>query len=461
MAREFKLPDLGEGIHEGEIVEVFVRAGDQVKEGDPLMEVETDKAVTAIPSPFTGEVAAVPVKTGDAVRVGDVLVVFKDAVAAGGEEKARGRAENDRAAPKAAAGDAAAKTSTAAQEPARTAAGAEIPAGEGRGVPVKADRDRKRPVPASPATRRLARELDVDLHAVTATGPEGLVTAEDVRRHAEAGGPAPRRDGDEALPRDETAVAGALRVPAPGLPDFSQWGPVEHLPLKSVRRATARQMALAWSQIPHVSNQGLVDVTELEALRKRHQAAVEADGGRLTLTVFALKAAAAALKRHPRFNATIDMVGGEIILKRYYHIGVGVDTPRGLLVPVVRDVDRKSIRTLAVDLHETVRRAREGKTAIEEMQGGTFTITNAGAVGGGHFSPIINFPEAAILGMGRAQLQPVVRQLPGADYEIVPRLMMPLVVCFDHRVADGADAIHFMQSIVDCLEDPETLLLNA
>jgi pyruvate dehydrogenase E2 component (dihydrolipoamide acetyltransferase) len=476
MAREFKLPDLGEGIHEGEIVEVFVAAGDQVKEGDPLMEVETDKAVTAIPSPFTGEVVEVRVKAGDAVQVGDVLVIFEAVAAeAGGEKEFRGKAAAKPAkAAEAQAGKPGRAVAAAAkiedpEERAGAVEGAsvldetrgEVPAGDGKVVKPKAERDRKRPVPASPATRRLARELEVDLYEVGATGPEGLVTAEDVRRHAAAGGPTQARGQEEAPTHRKDGPVPALRVPTPNLPDFAQWGPVERQPLKSVRRATARQMALAWSQIPHVSNQGLVDVTVLEALRKRRRAEVETDGGRLTLTVFALKAAAAALKRHPRFNATIDMEGGEVILKRYYHIGVGVDTARGLLVPVIRDVDRKSIRELAVDLHETVSRAREGKTAIEEMQGGTFTITNAGAVGGGHFSPIINFPEAAILGMGRAKMQPVVRQAHTEGYEIVPRLMMPLVVCFDHRVADGADAIHFMQTIVDCLENPETLLLNA
>jgi pyruvate dehydrogenase E2 component (dihydrolipoamide acetyltransferase) len=201
----------------------------------------------------------------------------------------------------------------------------------------------------------------------------------------------------------------ALPIVSPALPDFSQWGPVATEPLRSLRKATARQMALAWSQIPHVSNQGEADVTALEALRKRHASSMAKDGGRLTLTVFAVKAAVAALKRFPRFNASLDMAGEQIIYKQYYHVGVAVDSPRGLIVPILRDVDRKSIRELALEFPGMVARARDGKTTLEELQGGTFTITNAGAVGGGHFAPIINFPQVAILGMGRAVLKPVVR----------------------------------------------------
>jgi pyruvate dehydrogenase E2 component (dihydrolipoamide acetyltransferase) len=430
MAREFKLPDLGEGIHEGEIVEVFVSPGDAVREGDPLMEVETDKAVTAIPSPATGTVAQVRVKAGDVVHVGDVLVVFE---AAGASDEAAARREKP--------------------APPRE----DRPKEATEEAPAERASEGRRPVPAAPSTRRLARELGVDLRAVEGSGPEGLVTAADVRRAAEGGRTGPP---ERTAPEAETAAPVGLPS-APELPDFSRWGPVERVPLKSVRRATARQMALAWSQIPHVSNQDNVDVTDLEALRERLKAGVEADGGRLTLTVFALKAAAAALKRFPQFNASIDMQGGAVILKRYVHIGVAVDGERGLLVPVVRDVDRKSLRELALELHRLVGKAREGKLAVEELQGGSFTITNAGAVGGGHFSPIINYPQAAILGMGRARWQPAVRPSATAAPAIVPRRIMPLVLCFDHRVADGADAIRFMRTIAACLEDPEQLLLNA
>ncbi|MDJ0886004.1 MAG: dihydrolipoamide acetyltransferase family protein [Desulfobacterales bacterium] len=429
MAREFKLPDLGEGIHEGEIVEVFVQPGDDVREGDPLLEVETDKAVTAIPSPFTGQVSAVRVRPGDVVTVGEVLVVFD---AAGTD------------------------TEAIPPVPQNATAAAATESMKDRPVEDRPGLRTRPPVPAAPSTRRLARKLGVALAAVAPTGPEGLVTAEDVRRHAEEGAQTP------------VAATGADRIPAatippvasPDLPDFSRWGPVTAEPLRSVRRSTARQMALAWSQIPHVANQDEADVTRLEAWRKRHAAEIAAEDGRLTMTVLAAKAAVAALKRFPRFNASLDMAGAQIIYKHYHHVGVAVDSARGLIVPVLKDVDRRSIRELACEFNALVERAREGKTSLEELQGGTFTITNAGAVGGGHFTPIINYPQVAILGLGRAGLKPVVRSDAEGEPRVVPRLMMPLVLSFDHRIADGADAIRFMRAIIAMLEDPEQFLLD-
>jgi pyruvate dehydrogenase E2 component (dihydrolipoamide acetyltransferase) len=312
-------------------------------------------------------------------------------------------------------------------------------------------------VPASPATRRLARELGVDLHSVTPSGPAGLVTAEDVRGFAAAGKIV------EAVP----AAASAAAVPSqpgdisvPPLPDFSKWGEVERIPFRSIRRATARQMSLAWSQIPHVNSQDVVDITRLEAFRQKHKADIEAVGGKLTITVFALKAVATALKTYPNFNAALDTKNNEIIIKHYYNLGVAVNTDNGLIVPVVKDVDRKSIKELALELTDLVQRTRERKATIEEMQGGTFTITNAGAMGGGFFAPIINHPEVAILGMGQARMQPVVREQEKGDYIIVPRLMMPIVLCIDHRVLDGADSIKFLKILVETLEDPDELLMS-
>ena len=312
-------------------------------------------------------------------------------------------------------------------------------------------------MPASPATRRLARELGVDLHLVKPSGPAGLVTAEDVRGLAVADPSA------EEVPAVAPAAAPELPsadVAVPSLPDFSKWGKVERVPFRSIRRATARQMSLAWSRIPHVSSQDVVDVTRLEAFRQRHKADLEALGGKLTITVFALKAVATALKTYPNFNATLDAANNEIIIKHYYNLGVAVNTDNGLIVPVVRDVDRKSIKELALELTDLVRRTRERKATVEEMQGGSFTITNAGAMGGGFFAPIINYPEVAILGMGQARMQPVVREQEKGDYIIVPRLMMPVVLCIDHRVLDGADSLRFLKILVDTLEDPDELLMS-
>ena len=442
MAREFKLPDLGEGIHEGEIVEIFVKPGDAVKEGDPLLEVETDKAVTAIPSPFTGTVSEVRISPGDVVTVGEILVVFD-----GAAEEAPAPPSADEKIPPATPPD----TPQAA-----------VPPGTSKAPAAKPGQRTQPPVPASPATRRLARELGVDLYAVPPTGPEGLVTAEDVRRHANQGEAVPITAAPTANREPAASVPAAETVPivSPDMPDFSRWGPVAAEPLRSVRKATARQMTLAWSQIPHVANQDDADVTRLERWRKRHSEAIAAAGGRLTMTVLAAKAAVAALRRFPHFNASLDMVGGQIIYKHYYHVGVAVDSARGLIVPTLKDVDRKSIRELSVDLAGLVDRARAGTTALEELQGGTFTITNAGAVGGGYFAPIINYPQVAILGMGRARLKPMARLDATGDPQIVPRLMMPLVLSFDHRIADGADAIRFMQAIITMLEDPEQFLLD-
>ncbi|MFC1822392.1 dihydrolipoamide acetyltransferase family protein [Thermodesulfobacteriota bacterium] len=429
MARPFKLPDLGEGIHEGEVLAIIVSEGDEVKEGDPILEVETDKAAVEIPSPFTGTVKEILVKPGDTVRVGDVLMTFSN-----GEEAEPVEAEKPMEKPPE-------KPSAPVEEVVPPAA-----------VPHKAG-----PVPASPATRRLARELSVDLHKVTPTGPGGLVTAEDIRGFAEKGELV--TDVAPATPGRPSA-AGPSMAPPSVLPDFSKWGEVEKIPLRSIRKATARQMALAWSQIPHVNSQDLVDITKLEAFRRNHKEEIETKGGKLTLTVFALKAVATALKTYPNFNATLDLESEEIIIKHYYHIGVAVNTEDGLIVPVIRDVDRKSIVELAIELNDLVLKTRERKVTLEEMQGGTFTITNVGPMGGGFFAPIINHPQVAIMGMGSAKMQPVVLEKEEMEPEIVPRLMMPLILCIDHRVLDGADAIRFIKLVSEALEDPDELLMT-
>jgi len=283
------------------------------------------------------------------------------------------------------------------------------------------------------------------------------VTADDVRAFAE------KVEAPDEIPRASTpepSESETTLISVPPLPDFARWGQVERVPFRSIRRATARQMSLAWSQIPHVNSQDVVDVSKLEKFRRKHKDEIEALGGRLTMTVFVLKAAATALKMYPNFNATLDTAASEIVIKKYFHIGVAVTTDRGLIVPVIRDVDRKSIKELAVELNELVQRTRSGKTKPEEMQGGTFTITNAGALGGGFFTPIINYPEVAILGLGRAQMQPVAIPQDDGGYRVATRLRMPIVLCIDHRVLDGSDAINFLRVIVDSLADPDELLMS-
>ncbi|MCU0572418.1 MAG: 2-oxo acid dehydrogenase subunit E2 [Syntrophobacteraceae bacterium] len=449
MPVEFKLPDLGEGIHEGEIIDVLVAVGDTVEDGQPILVVETDKATTEVPAPVTGKVAEILVKPGDEVKVGQVLMTFST------EDERRVTRPAVEGPPKKGV-EAPAEPSP---EPPPGKAGErdrEEAAPKGEEAPRSAAPPG--PVPATPSTRRLARELGVDIRGVIPSGPGGRVTAEDVRAFAEQGGkPAEKPEAPPAAERGEIPLAPAV-ISRVEVEDHARWGPVERIPLKSIRRATARHMALAWSQIPHVAHQDVADITELEAFRRRHKAGIEDRGGALSLTVFALKAAVAALKAHPRFNASLDTAAEEIVLKQYVHIGVAVDSDRGLIVPVIRDVDRKSVTELAIELLSLAERTREGKTQVEELQGGSFTITNIGVLGGTGFNPIINFPQVAILGLAQARWQSIVRGR-HEPFEIVPRLMLPLILGFDHRVVDGADAARFLNRVKENLEDPEKLLL--
>jgi pyruvate dehydrogenase E2 component (dihydrolipoamide acetyltransferase) len=461
MTQEFRLPDPGEGIHEAEILDVCVSAGQAVREGESILQIETDKAIVEVPSPCTGTVAEIKVTKGDVVRVGEVLMTFTT-----GEEGKRpvklGRSA-----------DAVAGGATEGQQQRQPADA--VQAVERAPQKVVAAQTNGHPVPASPATRRLAMELGVDLQAVPGSGPGGRVMTEDVRafagKAAQAVPPATVQEAETRV-REEAAPAEApeereaaprrgrpLALELPPLPDFSRWGPVQQVPLQGVRRATARQMSLAWAQIPHVMHQDMADITALEMFRRQHAAEVEQRGGKLSLTVLVLRAVVAVLKQFPRFNASLDPEGGQLILKQYYHIGVAVDTERGLIVPVVRDVDRKSMAELAMELTELVEQVRHGKVNHDDLQGGTFTITNPGAIGGTTFTPIIHYPEVAILGLARTRLEPVV-QGDIDHFTVVPRLCLPLHLAFDHRVNDGADAARFVRTLIDTLRDPESFLLR-
>jgi len=420
MPRTFSLPDLGEGLTEAEIVAVLVREGDVIREDAPLLEVETDKAQVEIPSPIGGRVEKVHVQPGQTVKVGAPLVTFAD-----------GAAEP-------AAAPAPSRSAPAATAPARAAAAAPPARAEG-------------PVPATPATRRLARELGVDLKAVRGSGPGGRVLDEDVRAAASGsrGAPAPA----PVAPAGPAKPLATVGLEAPPLPRFEQWGPVERAPLSHLRRTIADRMTLAATLIPHVTHFDRADITDLDAIITRNLEAARATGVTLTLTSFLLKAAALALLRHPTFNASLDPAAGEMVLKRYYNLGVAVATERGLIVPVLREVDRKPVLEIARELGALAQRVRDGKATLDDLRGGTFTITNIGALGGTAAIPIINYPEVAILAVARARPEPVVRQ-----GQIVPRLMLPLTLTFDHRIADGADGARFAAEIVQLLEAPERLL---
>lgn len=426
---DFKLPDLGEGIHEGEIVKWYVQVGDTIEEDDPLVDVETDKAAVTIPSPASGKVVQLGGQVGDTVMVGEVIAVIEE-------------------------------------RPGEATAEPEIPAEDERVAPARG------PAPAAPATRRLARELGIDLKLVTATGPGGRITPEDVRSFADQSTAAPTEEEasvEVKIPEKEVvrarlaeadyAAQACATIPfldLEPLPDFEQWGPVERQPLRSIRRKVAHKMVTSMTLVPHVAHMDEADVTLLEEFRLKERARREGQpGGHLTLLAFVIKAVTAGLRATPAFNATLDPFKEEIIYKNYYNIGIAVDTGKGLVVPVIRDTDRKSIIEISTAIENLAETAREGNIEVFDLQGGTFTITNVGPLGGTALIPAINYPEVAILGMGRVQEKPVVRK-----GEIVVRKMLPLTLSFDHRVADGADAARFVSEMVRELSDPNLLLLE-
>ncbi len=447
MPRPFVLPDLGEGLTEAEIVKVLVNEGDVIREDAPLLEVETDKAQVEIPSPIGGRVAKIHVQPGQTVKVGSVLVTFDDVAAAA--THASGTQAADTIDP----------TRNLAPEPTtiiQRVGAAQAPPSSGGGRAPAAATGRG-PVPATPATRRIARELGVDLRAVTATGPGGRVTDADVRAAASGGAPVGEREAsaEEPAARGPAKPLATVGLEIPPLPGFEQFGPVERQPLSHLRRTIAERMALSASIVPHVTHFDRADITDLDAVITRNLERARARGVPLTLTSFLLKASALALRAHPQFNASLDAAAGELVLKRYVHLGVAVAVERGLIVPVIRDVDKKPVIELARELAALAQRTREGKASLDELKGGTFTVTNIGALGGTGAIPIINYPEVAILGVARARQEPVVR-----DGAIVPRLLVPLSLTFDHRVADGADGARFASAIVRLLEHPDELLLE-
>ena len=438
MATELKLPELGENIAAGDVVRVLVSAGDVIAREQPIVELETDKATIEVPSSLSGRVAEVKVKAGEKVKVGQVLLSVEEADGAAAASPApappaRGEiAAAPRPGPR--------PVPPAPPQPARRRAEVvALPRPAARPAPEPEPADEPAtPVPAAPSVRRLARELGIDITRVMGTGPAGRISPDDVKAFAKAVVSGAAGGGPVAMP----------------LPDFSRWGEIERQPMTNIRRKTAERMAQAWATVPHVVQHDAADITALEELRKRYAPRAEAAGGKLTLTAIALKAVAGALVRFPQFNASVDMAGEAVILKRYVHVGVAVDTDRGLLVPVIRDADRKGIVELSVELAALSEKAKARKLALEEMEGGTFTITNLGGIGGTAFSPIVNAPEVAILGMSRARTEAV-----WLDGAFEPRLMLPLSLSYDHRVIDGADAARFLRWLAEALEQPFVLSL--
>jgi pyruvate dehydrogenase E2 component (dihydrolipoamide acetyltransferase) len=453
---EFKLPELGENIEKGDVVRVMVNVGDVIKRDQPVLELETDKATIEVPATEAGTVSEVKVKPGDKVKVGQVVLMLSDAGAAKAAPAASAPAAAAAPAPAPASAPAlvpapAAKPAAAAA-PAQVAAAVTAPAVESRPIGRSASvvaiaSARPAPaveaatsVPAAPSVRRYARELGVDIGAVAGSGPGGRIGHEDVTRYvkgAMSGGGAGRS---------------GLAAQAP-LPDFTKWGDVDIKPMSSIRRATAEHLSLAW-QAPHVTQHDKADVTAFEEFRHAFGKRVEAAGGKLTVTAVLVKILAAAIAKYPQFASSVDMASESIIFKKYCHIGIAVDTPAGLLVPVLRDVDRKTITAIAVELNTVSQKARDRKLSREEMAGGVMSITNLGGIGGSYFTPIINRPEVAILGVSRTVTEPAWK-----ESAFVPRQMLPLSLSYDHRVIDGADAARFLRFVAEGLETPLSMQL--
>jgi pyruvate dehydrogenase E2 component (dihydrolipoamide acetyltransferase) len=459
MATDFTLPELGENIAAGDVLRVLVKPGDMIAKDQPVLELETDKATIEVPSSVAGKVKDIKVKAGEKVKVGQAILSVDDGAAPNAaapaakppaaqpsaEKAAASPQQPDRQVAKAGQPEAVApKPVEAKSEPAKAESkvvdinrGARAPAE----TPAASAAPELPPAPAAPSVRRVARELGVDINQVAGSGEAGRISIDDVKAHAKR--------------LVTSAVSGGGGATAEPLPDFSRWGEVERQPMRAVRRKTAEHLSSAWTTIPHVTQFDLADITAVDELRKKYAKQVEAAGGNLTVTAIAVKAIAAALRKFPQFNASVDIAASELVLKKFINIGIAVDTDRGLLVPVIRNADQKNIIQIAVELAQLSEKARNRKIALEEMQGGTFSISNLGGIGGTYFTPIVNAPEVAILGISRGSMQPKFD-----NGSFAPRLMLPLSLSYDHRVIDGADGIRFLRWVAEALEQPFLLALN-
>jgi pyruvate dehydrogenase E2 component (dihydrolipoamide acetyltransferase) len=419
---DVKLPPLGEGVDSGSVVSILVKEGEQVQKGQSVIELETGKAVAPVPASAAGKVTKIIVVVGDKISVGQPILSLE-----------AGAAAAKPAAPKAAPAPAPASRvsppgSAPAEPPPEEEAAEDAP---------EPEEESSGPEPgASPTIRRMARELGINLRKIRGRENGGRIVMADLRAYVD------RLQRRAAQPR-ASGPAGASAKSAPEKIDFSKWGQIARRPMTPLRKVIAQRMGESWNAVPRVTQFDDADITALNDLRKKHAGAYEKKGARLTLTSFALKIVAEALKKHPVFNTSLDPAAGEVVYKEYFHIGIAVDTEQGLIVPVLRDADKKDVLALSRELNDIAVKTRDRKISLEELQGGTFTISNQGGIGGRHFTPIINLPETAILGLGRGLMQAVVR-----EGKIEPRLMLPLALSYDHRVIDGGAAVRFMIDIV-------------
>ncbi len=433
MSIEIKIPELGENISGGRVVSILAETGSAVKMEQPLLELETDKAVIELPSPAAGTIKEIKTSSGSDVKTGDVVFILEEA------DELPAPAEASPA-------EMVTEDLPAVDEVKPVPANIE-PEPEVKEIVTEskpAARTDSAPVPAAPSVRRFAREIGVDIYAVPGSGPSGRISIDDVKQWS------------KKLHKQQAGGVGALSgIPAESLPDFSKWGEIDRQSLSRLRETSAKHLSYAWAVIPHVTQFDKADITELERIRKKYAHLAEKAGGKLTVTAILIKVIEKALKKFPQFNASIDMQNNEIIYKKYINVGVAVDTEHGLLVPSLKNVDQKNIIELAAELAEVSQKARDRKLTMDDLQGGNFSISNLGGIGGTGFTPVVNSPEAAILGVSRAEMQPVYQ-----DGNFVPRLMMPLSLSYDHRIIDGAAAARFLRWVCLALEEPLLLALE-
>jgi len=462
---EFILPNLGDGVAQGDVLKVLVKVGDTLTVDQSVLELETDKATIEVPSDVAGKVTAINVKAGDKVKPGQSVLTLEGASGANGASGAKGaktEAPKQEAAPAPQAP--APQAPKAPQAPQAPEEAPERPRASVTNISSARPQAAAPPVapppaavshvtsaPAAPSVRRLAREIGVDVSQVPGTGPGGRITQDDVKEFAKRVMNSLGGNGQAA------AASGAGRAVGvgPALPDFAKWGEIERKPMTGIRRKTAEHLSHAWNAIPHVTQFDKADITALEQVRKKYRAEVEKAGGNLTVTAIAAKVVASALKVFPQFNASVDQAGESIVYKKYVNVGIAVDTENGLLVPVLRNVDQKNLIQLSVEIHQLAEKAKARKLSLDEMSGGSMSISNLGGIGGTAFTPIVNWPEVAILGISRGGFEPVWN---GKEFE--PRQMLPLSLSYDHRLIDGADAIRFLRWVAEALENPFALTLR-
>ena len=425
---ELKIPEVGENIKSGTIVAINVKVGDQIKKGQDILEMETDKASLPIPSSTDGVVKEILIKAGQEVKIGQVVMNIEAGATASASSS------------KPSAPEPAKPAAAPVKEEPKTASKPE-PVAVSNVSPIApvASSHPAKDVAAAPSVRRFAREIGIDVSQVPGTGPSGRISLEDVKAYA------------KALNTSRPSGSGGTSLASRALPDFSKFGTLDRQPMNNIRKKTAEHLSYAWQAIPHVTQFGKADITELEKLRKKYTTPERG----LTITPFLMKVMASALKQFPQFNASIDMERNEIIYKKYFNIGVAVDTERGLIVPVIRDVEKKNIFQIVDDLKDVAKRAREKRVTLEEMQGGSITLTNLGGIGGTSFTPIVNWPEVAILGVSRGGWEQTYE-----NGQFVPRFKLPLSLSYDHRIIDGADGARFLNWICEAIEQPFMMELS-